>query len=531
MPELDLKAILELILGLLLAVVVLATIARRIGVPYPILLVVGGLVLALVPRVPQVQLNPDLVLLLFLPPLLYADAWTMSWRDFRKNKRAIGLLAVGLVFTTVLVVGFVARALLPGMPWAVAFALGAVISPTDAVATSAIAAQVALPRRLVAILEGESLVNDASALVAARFAVVAVATGTFSAGHAALTFLWVTVAGVAVGLGGGWLIAEITKRSRDPYILILFSLVSPYLVWLPAEAVHASGVLAAVTAGLFVGYRAPRILRAEARLPAYAVWETWVLLLNALAFILLGLQLRTVVAGLEGGRLASMVGVGLLVSLVVMLVRIVWVYPAAVLPRVLIPAIGRAVPMPPLSTLFIIGWAGMRGVVSLATALALPLTIASGARFPYRAEVIFVAFVVVLVTLLLQGLTLGPLIRWLRVIDDGGAEREERHARLEAVKAGQARIRALLDEPWTPRARAEAVHASLEERRKRLEEKVSLGTAAEKGTGDGYRRLMHELIDAQRQELIHLRDQGVISDEVLHRIEFQLDVEEARISG
>jgi monovalent cation/hydrogen antiporter len=530
MPELDVKTTLELIIGLLLVVVVLATVARRIGVPYPILLVVGGLILALVPQAHDVELNPDVVLLLFLPPLLYADAWTMSWRDFRKNKRAIGLLAVGLVFATVLVVGFVARALIPGMPWGVAFALGAVISPTDAVAATAIARTVGLPRRLVAILEGESLVNDASALVAARFAVVAVATGTFSLGRAALTFVWVVVAGVAVGLASGWLIAQVTKRISDPYILILFSLVSPYLVWLPAESLQASGVLAAVTAGLFVGYRAPRLLRADARLPAYAVWETWVLLLNGLAFILLGLQLRTVVAGLEGGRLASMVGIGLLISLVVMLVRILWVYPAAILPRVLIPAIGRADPMPSMSSLLVVGWAGMRGVVSLATALALPLTIVTGARFPYRAEVIFFAFVVVLVTLLLQGLTLGPLIRRLRLVDDGGADREERHARLQAVKAGQARIRALLDEPWTPRARAEAVHASLEERRKRLEEKVALGDAADKGTGESYRRLMHELIEAQRLELIRLRDEGAISDEVLHRIEFQLDVEEARIS-
>jgi len=530
MAELDVKSTLELILGLMLAVVVLASLAKRIGVPYPILLVVGGLILALIPRAHQVQLNPDVVLLLFLPPLLYGDAFDMSWRDFRRHKRAIGLLSVGLVFATVLVVGFVARALIPGMPWGVAFALGAVISPTDAVAATAIAKTVGLPRRLVAILEGESLVNDASALVAARFAVAAVATGTFSIGHAALAFVYVVVVGVGVGLVTGWLLAKAITWISDPYVLILFSLVSPYLVWLPAEGLQASGVLAAVTAGLFVGYRAPRLLRAEARLTGYAVWETLVLLLNGLAFILLGLQLRTVVSGLEAGHLASMIGVGLLISLVVIVVRILWVYPAAILPRVLIPAIGRADPLPSMSSLFVIGWAGMRGVVSLATALALPLTISTGAPFPYRAEVIFFAFVVVLVTLLVQGLTLAPLIKKLRLMDDGGVEREERHARLEAVKAGQARIQALLDEPWTPRARAEAVHAQLEERRKRLEEKVAQGDAAEKRTGDGYRRLMHELIEAQREELIRLRDNGVISDEVLHRIEFQLDVEEARIS-
>ena len=530
MPEIDVKALLELIIGLLLVVVLLATLARKIGIPYPILLVLGGLGLALVPGVPQVELNPDLVLLLFLPPLLYADAWEMSWRDFRANKRAIAQLSIGLVFTTVLVVGWTVHALIPRMPWAVAFALGAIVSPTDAVAAAAIAKQVGLPRKIVAILEGESLVNDASALVAYRFAVAAVATGAFSVAGAALTFAWVVVGGVVVGLAGGWVLAQFSKRIADPYILILFSLVSPYLVWLPAEALQASGVLAAVTAGLFMGYRAPRILRAEARIPAYAVWETWVLLLNGLAFILLGLQLRTVVEGFERGRLASMVGLGLLVTLAVMVVRIIWVYPSAIIPRVLIPAIARKDPLPTLRALFIVGWSGMRGVVSLATALALPLTVRNGAHFPYRAELIFIAFVVVLVTLLLQGLTLTPLIRLLHVTDDGGAEREEQHARLTAVKAGQQRVLALLDEPWIPRARAEALHQSLEERRIRLEEKARQGSAAEKGTGEGYRRLMRELIEAQRAALIQLRDQGVISDEVLHRIEFQLDVEEARVT-
>jgi monovalent cation/hydrogen antiporter len=531
MSELDVKAVLELMVGLLLVVVLLAAVARRIGVPYPILLVLGGLLLALVPQVPQVQLNPDLVLLLFLPPLLYAAAYDMSWRDFRRYKRAIGQLAILLVLVTVLAVGFTVHALLPGIPWAVAFVLGAVLSPTDAVAASAIASKLGLPRPIVAIVEGESLVNDATALVAYRFAVAAVCTGTFRLGWAAITFAWVAGAGVVVGLAGGWLIVQLSKRIRDPYILILFSLVSPYLVWLPAESLEVSGVLAAVTAGLYSGYYAPTVLRAEARLPAYAVWETWVLLLNGLAFILLGLQLRTVLAGFTGGRVLAVVGVGLLISLVVMVVRLVWVFPAAYLPRALIPAIGKADPMPPPSALFVIGWAGMRGVVSLATALALPLTVSNNVRFPYRGELVFLAFVVVLVTLVVEGLTLGPLIRRLGLNGDGGeVEREEQGARLAAVKAGQARVRALLDEPWLPRARAEALDSSLGERRLRLEAKIAQGVGADKGTGDGYRRLMRELIEAQRSELVRLRNEGVIGDEVLHRIESQLDMDETRVA-
>jgi monovalent cation/hydrogen antiporter len=529
--ELDVKATLELMVGLLLAVVALATVAQRLRLPYPILLVLGGLVLALIPQIPQVQLNPDLVLLLFLPPLLFAAAYEMSWREFRRHKRAIGQLAIGLVLVTVLAVGFTVHALVPGMPWAVAFVLGAALSPTDAIAASAIARHLGLPRPIVAIIEGESLVNDASALVAYRFAVAAVCTGSFRAGWAAVTFVVVGGAGVLVGLAGGWLIVQVSKRIRDPFILILFSLVSPYLVWLPAESLQVSGVLAAVTAGLYTGYYAPTALRANARLSAYAVWQTWVLLLNGLAFILLGLQLRTVLSGFSGERLVSMVGLGLLVSLVVMVVRIIWVFPSAYLPRVLIPAIGRADPMPPPSALFVIGWSGMRGVVSLATALALPLATSDGVAFPFRGELIFLAFIVVLVTLVLEGFTLGPLIRRLGLNGDGGeVAREEQSARLAAVRAGQARVRALLGESWLPKARAQALDSSLEERRLRLEAKVAQGPDVEGGTGEGYRRLMRELIEAQRTELIRLRNEGAIGDEVLHRIESQLDMEETRIA-
>lgn len=531
MSELDIKAMLELLVGLLLAVVLLAAVAQRLRLPYPILLVLGGLVLALVPQVPQVQLNPDLVLLLFLPPLLFAAAYEMSWRELSRHKRAISQLAIGLVLVTVLAVGFTIHALLPGLPWAVAFVLGAILSPTDAVAASAIARHLGLPRSIVAIIEGESLVNDASALVAYRFAVAAVCTGAFHLGWATLTFAWIAVAGVLVGLLGGWLIVQVSKRIRDPFIVILFSLVGPYLVWLPAETLQISGVLAAVTAGLYVGYHAPTALRAEARLSANAVWQTWVLVLNGLAFILLGLQLRIVLAGLTEGRLVSVVLVGLLISLVVMGVRLIFVFPSAYLPRKLIPAIGRADPMPPPSALFVIGWSGMRGVVSLATALALPLTTGDGVPFPYRGQIILVAFVVVLVTLVVEGLTLGPLIRRLGLNGDGGeSEREEQAARLAAVRAGQARVRALLAEPWLPKARAEALEMSLDERRVRLEAKVAQGPDAEKGTGAGYRRLMRELIEAQRAELVRLRNEGAIGDEVLHRILMQLDMEETRVA-
>lgn len=518
----ELKTTIELILGLLVVVVFLAAISRRLHIPAPLLLVLGGLAGALVPGIPEVHLEPDLVLLLFLPPLLYGDAWDTSWRDFRANLRPIGLLAVGLVFATTLAVGAVAHAALPGLPWAVAFTLGAIVSPTDAVASVAIAERLGMPQRLVTIIEGESLVNDASALVAYRFAVAAVLTGAFSAPRVLIEFVWVAGAGVAVGLATGWIVLRIWRRFTDPTLAVVFSLLTPYFAYLPAERVGASGVLAVVTAGLLVGHRAPVVVTHEQRLTGYAVWESMEFLINGLVFILLGLQLRPVFAGIGDGHLRPLLWASWWVTVAMILVRLLWVFPATAIPRWLSPALRKRDPTPSWRVLSVLGWTGLRGAVSLAIALSLPLQLPSGQPFPFRAELLFVTFNAVVLGLLLQGLSLAPLIRSLGLRDDGTVARETHRARVAAARAGTEKLEALLAEPWVPRTKAERLRDTLRERLQFLE-------SPPPALHQSYQRMMREVLEAERSAVLKLRDEGSIGDEARRVVERDLDLEETRV--
>lgn len=418
---------LVLIFTLLGAVAALATLANRLRVPYPVLLVLGGLGLAFVPGVPRFRLEPDLVFLLFLPPLLFAAAYFTSWRDLQRNVRPVGFLAVGLVLATTLAVAAVGHAL--GLPWAAAFVLGAVISPTDAVAATAIAQRLGVPRRIVVILEGESLVNDATGLVAFRVAAgVAAGTAAFSPAGAGLQFAVGAAGGVLLGVLTGWLTLRLLQTLGDPLIEAVVTLLVPFLTYsLAEEGPHLiwhellgfagepyfSGVLAVVTAGLVVGRKSPAVMSSSSRLEGRAVWDVVVFLLNGLAFILIGLQLPEVVRGLGGYSAADLVRSGVLVSLTVVLVRIVWVFPATYLPRLLDRRLRERDPYPAPGSVAVIAWAGMRGVVSLAAALSLPLTTEGGAPFPERSLILFLTFCVILTTLVLQGLSLPPLIRLL----------------------------------------------------------------------------------------------------------------------
>ena len=519
----DLKTTIELILGLLVAVVFLAALARRLHIPSPLLLVLAGLAGALLPGIPAVHMEPDLVLLLFLPPLLYGDAWDTSWRDFRANLRPIVLLAVGLVFVTTLGVGVVAHAALPGLPWAVAFTLGAIVSPTDAVASVAIAERLGLPQRLLTIIEGESLVNDASALVAYRFALVAVLTGAFDAGQMVLRFAWVAGGGVLLGLLAGWILVWVAKFLTEPTLMVVFSLLTPYFAYLPAEALGASGVLAVVTAGLMLGRKSALILDHEMRLTGRAVWESVEFLINGLVFILLGLQLRTVLGGIGDGGLRPLLWASLWVALAMILVRLFWVFPATAVPRWLSPSLRKRDPMPSWRIMTVIGWTGLRGAVSLAIALALPLQLPSGAPFPYRAELQFITFVAVVLGLLLQGLTLAPLIRLLGLRDDGTVARETQRARVAAARVASAHVETLLGESWVPRSKAERLREALRERLEVLESPTAPVHS------ESYRRMMHEVIEAQRRELVRLRDEGSIGDEARRAVERDLDLEEASL--
>jgi CPA1 family monovalent cation:H+ antiporter len=521
----------EVVLGILAAVAALALLSRKVPVPYPILLVLGGLALALIPGLPRVPLDPELVFFFFLPPLLYPAALFTSWRDFHANLRPISLLAVGLVLFTTTAVAYLAHYFIQGVPLAAGFVLGAIISPPDAIAATAIAERLRLPRRIVTVLEGESLVNDATALVALRFAVAALATGTFSLGQATAQFFFVGLGGIAVGLVVGWLSARITKPIDDPPIEITLSLLTPFAAYLPAEQLHVSGVLAVVTAGLYYGWRLPELTSSRTRLVGGPVWDMVEFLLNGFIFLLIGLQLPRVVHRLADRSIVQLVWYATAISVAVILIRIVWVFPATYLPRLLSKSLRKRDPYPAWQHVTIVGWTGMRGVVSLAAALALPMTIENGQPFPSRDLIQFLTFVVILVTLVVQGLSLPPLIRWLGVEDDGAAEKEEFVARRKANEAALARLNEIANsQPLNPDI-VNRLRVEYEDRIRQLEvSERSDNHDTQRGLfSSEYDRLAHEALTTERRMIIQLRNERVINDEVLRRIQRDIDLAEARL--
>ena len=533
----SISSILILVLGLVVAVVALAIIAPRLHIPYSILLVLGGLLLGFVPGLPRFTLDPDVVFLLLLPPLLYSSAWLTSWRDFRANLKSISRLTLGLVLLTTLVVAVVVHVLIPGLPWAVAFALGAIVSPTDAVAATAIAQRLGIPQRIVTILEGESLVNDATGLVAYRFAVAAVVTGVFSLGEASLQFVVVSVEGIALGLVAGWGLSYDHRWLDNPPLEITVTLVTPFAVYLLGEEVlHVSGVLATVTTGLYLTWRAPTFFSSGTRLQAEAVWAMLIFLLNGLVFILIGLQLPGILAILNttiaGRSPILLIWDAALVSLTVILVRLVWAFTQALLPRLLSRRLRERDPYPGWRSVVLIGWTGMRGAVSLAAALALPEVTAEGAAFPERAFVIYLTFGVILATLVVQGLSLPLLIRGLGLHDDGASERQEMQARLTAAQAALARLDELASQNEVSQESAqhlrkhyEAQVRSITKRFKKAEDEPGEDHATT------YQQLQREALQAERSAVIGLRNRREINDEVLRRIERELDLEEQRLAG
>ena len=437
----------EVVFALLVAATALALVARRIGIPYPILLVLGGLLLGFVPGLPRVVLEPELVFLLFLPPILFAAGYFTSVRDFKANLRPIGLLAVGLVLFTTAVVGVAVRALVPDLPWAAAFALGAIVAPPDAVAATAIFQRLGVPRRAVTILEGESLINDATALVAYRFAVAAVLTGSFSIAEAALDFVIVVIGGIVVGLVVGRLAGWATTSVDDPVFSTVISFLAPITAYLPAETIGVSGVLAAVVGGVVLGRSSARRFSSELRIASQSAWAVLLFLINGFVFVLIGLQLPLALEGLEEYSAGQLIALAVAISGVVIVARIVWVFPATYLPRWASARIRDRDPYPPIRNVFLVSWAGMRGVVSLAAALALPLTLPSGEPFPGRNLLIFLTFAVILATLVGQGLSLPLIIRGLGIAGEGGQVGEEAHARLFLAEAALARM-AQLEGEW-----------------------------------------------------------------------------------
>lgn len=521
----------DIFVGMLLAVAALALLARRLHIPYPILFVIGGLVLALTPGVPRIQLNPELVFLFFLPPLLFPAALFTSWRDFRSNLRPISLLAVGLVLFTTIAIAYLAHHYMK-LPLAAGFVLGAIISPPDAIAATAIAERLRVPRRIVTVLEGESLVNDATALVAYRFAIMAVVTGSFSLGAASVKFLIVCFGGILLGLAVGWLAAWFHKRVVDAPIEITVSLLTPFAAYLIAERLDVSGVLAVVTAGLYLGWRAPEITDFQTRLDGRPVWEMIEFVLNGFVFILIGLQLPTILHAASSNDLptSQLILYALVISLAVIVVRIAWVFPATYLPRLLFKSIRARDPYPSWRHVTIVAWTGMRGVVSLAAALALPLEKADGSPFPGRDLIVFLSFVIILATLVVQGLSLPPLIRWLGVEDDDSLEQEEREARLAANKAALARLNEVAEHDSAKADAVKRLRIEYEDRIRQLEAtEPDHKSHRLRLFSSEYERLSREGLVQERHTILQLRNKNVINDEVLRRIQQDIDLAEARL--
>jgi len=435
------------VFGLLLGVAGLAVLARILGVPYPITLVLGGSVIGFIPGVPSVELDPDLVLLIFLPPLLYGAAFFTSLRDLRRNARPIALLAIPLVGVTMVAVAVVAHEVI-GLGWGESFVLGAIVSPTDAVAPAEIMRRIGAPRRMVTVVEGENLTNDWTALVLYRFAVAAVVTGSFSLVEATGKFVLTGLVGLLIGLAAGWVIREVRSRIDDPPTEITISILSGYAAYIPAEELGASGVIAAVTVGVYMGWYTPQLTTPTMRIQGVSVWEILTFLLNAVLFLLVGMQLPRVIDDITGYSAGQLIYWGLLISLVVIVVRLMWGFTVTYVIRAIDRRAVQRARRAPWQERLVVGWAGMRGSVSLAAALALPLQTDAGAAFPARDLIILLAYVVILVTLVGQGLTLAPLIERLGVTDDGSEDREEVAARVRLAEAALARVEELDGEDW-----------------------------------------------------------------------------------
>jgi CPA1 family monovalent cation:H+ antiporter len=495
-------------------------------------MVVGGLLLGFIPAIPDFTLNPDLIFLVILPPLLYASAWTTSWRDFRYNLVSILLLAFGLVGFTVLAVSLAAPHVFGGFDWRLGLILGAVVAPTDAIAATSIARRIGLPERIVDILEGESLINDASGLLALQFAIqIVVHKSVPTLGGGLLTLGWLIAGGIAVGLLVGWITYHVERRVEDGPIEITLSILVPYASYLAADAVHASGVLAVVVCGLFLSRRSALFFSPAVRIQAWAVWESLTFVLNGLVFVLIGLQLPSIRAAIRGYSLAALLVDGAIFSAMLILLRLASVFPSARLSYVLRTRIGHQHEQPPgARAIFVIGWTGMRGVVSLAAALSLPAVLADGSPFPQRNLIVFLTFCVIVVTLVLQGATLPPLIRALGLAGTQGPNCEELEARRIVIAAAlshleEAKVRdsedvAVFYEDLAGHYRQRQVALSIHD----ADQEAAVAES------NRFRDLSLEALTVERETAVRLRNEGRINDEVLRRIERELDLNESRLA-
>jgi CPA1 family monovalent cation:H+ antiporter len=518
----------ELILALLIAVAALVTVARHLGIAYPIFLVIGGLVLGLIPGIPRVEIDPDVIFLTVLPPLLYIAAYFTPVRNLRANLGTISSLAVALVIVSAVAVAAIVRSLVPGLSWPVALTLGAIVAPPDAIAATAVASRLAVPRRIVTILEGESLLNDATALTLYRIALLTAVGGAFSPSTAVMTFAGAIVGGAAIGLLIAWVIAQIRTRLHDTPVEMTLSLLTPYAAFLPADRLGVSGVIATVAAGLYLGHRGSKIMGADARLTGRAMWEMITFLLNGFVFVTMGLEAPVVLRAVTPALAIRLVGIGVVITLALVLVRAVFIFGTVLAPQLLR---ARQDIRWQSACALVLSWAGMRGVVSLAAALALPMLPAS-APFPAREALLIITLTVIVLTLVGQGLTLPALIRRLRLGTDVETRVEEAHARRELVDAATHRLDELYPvwpghHPLLDQLRETYRHRSEHVDRQRH----SVSADGEDREMIEHREIRRTVLDAEREALMRLRAQGEISEEVLRDLERELDLDERRMDA
>ncbi len=526
-----------LILFLLVVTFFLVMLGQKLKIAYPIFLVLAGLAISFVPGIPRVAIEPEMIFMIFLPPLLYEAAWYTSWNEFARWSRVISMLAFGLVFVTSIIIAYVSHAMIPGFTLALGFLLGGIVSPPDAVAAASVLKFVKVPARITSILEGESLINDASSLIVFRFALLAILTSQFSLGAAVGQFFISAGAGIAIGIAIALIMYAIHRYlPTTPNIDSALTLLTPYFMYLAAEHFHFSGVLAVVSGGLFLSYRSHEILsNSDSRMVAWGLWSTVIFVLNALVFILIGLQLPVIVDDLGDYSIGAAIGYGVAISLVAMVIRLIWVFPIAYVPKWL----GQTVRMdhvnPTWKGPLIIGWAGMRGVVSLASALSIPLLLNNGQPFPHRNLILFITFIVILATLVFQGLTLPLVIKWTDMKDISDyppAEEQEAAIRIRLMNVAIQR----LDEKYGDDLQANELvqiyrrklTEDVEETRQLLNSLECAEMAREEV--DRYNQVMLDLFDQQRKELFRIRKEKKYSDEEIRKQEDLIDYEEGKIT-
>ncbi len=534
----------KIVIFIMAILIVLTAIVNKRKFPFPVILVFAGLVIGFIPQLPNLQLDPEVVFVIMLPPLLYDAASKTSWLEFKTSIRPISALAITLVFFTTVAVAVTAYYLIPGFTWPLAFVLGAVISPPDAVAASGIIKGLGLNKKTVTILEGESLVNDASALIAYRYAVLAVTTGSFVFWEAGLQFLLVSVVGILIGFVIGFLFVLAHKKiDNNPLVETSLTLLAPFVAYLAAENFHMSGVLAVVTAGLVISRKSPEIFASQARMRTRVVWDTIIFLLNGFIFILIGLQLPSIIKDLGRYPFSIILGYGLIISLVTILVRIIWVFGGAYWLRFFQKNKKSQVPddidMDTNNTwknVMVVAWTGTRGVISLAAALALPLVLDDGTAFPKRSSIIFLAFVVIFITLVVQGLTLPFLVRWLKIKPEDNTDEEQRELQLYLANStlhyienefpiqGDSKLKEQLVNKYGQQIRKLNKEIQLHKRAKYFNYEVKLPEP------DNLLIAKVEINKFQRELLIRLHKDGDFSDAVIRQIEREIDIDELKLN-